>query len=179
MRRLFVKVMIIIICVSVQLAVTAPKTEARDFFDLVFGLGAEIPSDVYLTSFSCNTDGWVRIEGNSNSSESIYAYMKGLKNRYPDIKMSQLQLAYSDENATRSVYSFIIENATPVQNGQQPEQGEGGENQPPQEQNDNKGLMNNMFPAQQAPQQPAPSDNGNPPPAVPNAPAGLPAPAAP
>lgn len=147
--------------------------------DLVFGLGAEIPSDVYLTSFSCNTDGWVRIEGNSNSSESIYAYMKGLKNRYPDIKMSQLQLAYSDENATRSVYSFIIENATPVQNGQQPEQGEGGENQPPQDQNDNKGLMNNLFPAQQAPQQPAPPDNGNPPPAVPNAPAGLPAPAAP
>ena len=31
----------------------------------------------------------------------------------------------------------------------------------------------------EAPQQPAPPDNGNPPPAVPNAPAGLPAPAAP
>lgn len=147
--------------------------------DLVFGLGAEIPSDVYLTSFVCNSDGWVRIEGNSNSSESIYAYMKGLKNRYPDIKMSQLQLAYSDENATRSVYSFIIENATPVQNAQQPQDGEGGEPQQEQNGNNNQGLMNNMFPAQQAPQQPAPQNNDNPQPPAPNAPAGLPAPAAP
>lgn len=38
MIRLFVKAMIIIICVSMQLAVTAPKTEARDFLDLAFGL---------------------------------------------------------------------------------------------------------------------------------------------
>ena len=38
MRRLFVKAMIIILCISVQLAVTAPKTEARDFLDLAFGL---------------------------------------------------------------------------------------------------------------------------------------------
>lgn len=38
MRRLFVKIMIIIICFSLQLVATAPKTEARDFFDVVFGL---------------------------------------------------------------------------------------------------------------------------------------------
>lgn len=141
--------------------------------DLIFGLGAEIPSDVYLTSFYCSSEGYVKVEGNSNSSESIYAYMKGLKNRYPEIKISQLQLAFSDENATRSVYSFIIESTASSNMPQQNQ--DDSENQQPQEQNSgSQGLLHNMFPSTQAPQQ----EDGNPPPPA-NAPAGLPAPAAP
>ncbi|MGN0004494.1 MAG: hypothetical protein ACI37Z_00740 [Candidatus Gastranaerophilaceae bacterium] len=150
--------------------------------DLLFGLGAEIPSDVYLTNFFCNTEGMVIIEGNANSSESIYAYMKGLKNRYPDIKMSKLQLAYGGEDGSKSVYSFLIENATPVQPANPENQNPDGNNpnNPPQDnQNANQpsGFMNNMFPSQQAPQ--APQSENNPPAPAPNAPAGLPAPAAP
>ena len=76
---------------------------------IIYALGTEIPADVYLTSFYCNSNSEVRIEGNANSSESIYSYIKGLKTKYPNIKISKLQLGYAGEDSTATVYSFVIE----------------------------------------------------------------------
>lgn len=147
--------------------------------DLFFGLGSEIPSDVYLTSFFCNSDGVVTIEGNSNSSESIYAYMKGLKSKYSDIKISKLQLGYSDEQATSTVYSFLIESS------KQKEEAAPSDNTLSNQQQNNidnnqQGLKNNMFPAAQSSStQQQPINNPPAPVQSANAPTGLPAPVAP
>mgnify|MGYP002582193866 FL=1 len=146
---------------------------------ILYGLGSEIPSDVYLTSFFCNSLGEVRIEGNSNSSESIYAYVKGLKTKYPDVKISKLQLGYSEENASATVYAFTIESELATQKAAEEEAAQ---------KNDDKNNNNNnqnQSGANMPPMAPPSMNNNNSQPApmpkapAANAPGGLPAPAAP
>lgn len=81
---------------------------------VIFALGSEIPNDVYLTNFQSNSKGDIRIEGSANSSESIYAYVKGLKTKDPKLKITRLELNYTDETASSTVYSFLIESDNPA-----------------------------------------------------------------
>ncbi len=156
--------------------------ENQKEIDLFYAIGTEIPSDVYLTRFYCTSTSLVNIEGKANSSESIYTFVKGLKSKYPGLKISQLQLGYSDDSGAVNVYSFQIDTETPPQPADNGQNGKKGK--------DNKG-PNNQNPNNQGnqPQQPsgpvmpgAPSGSPNSAaPAAPaaNAPGGLPAPAAP
>lgn len=144
---------------------------------IIYGLGTEIPSDVYLTSFYCNSSAEVRMEGNSNSSESIYAYIKGLKTKYPDIQISKLQLGYTDENTKATVYSFLIESSAAAkrsaelstQTQQTAQQNNENGNKPPQ----------NIMPDPLGAPLAAPAPQGAQPAPAANAPGGLPAPVAP
>jgi len=73
------------------------------------GIASEIPSNIYLTSYFMASDGRLKIEGNSTSSDAIYVYIKGLKSIYSDISISKLQFGYSEGSTEASVYSFTIE----------------------------------------------------------------------
>lgn len=81
---------------------------------VIFALGSEIPNDVYLTNFQSNSKGDIRIEGSSSSSESIYSYVKGLKTKDPKLKITKLELNYTDDTASTTVYSFLIESDNPA-----------------------------------------------------------------
>lgn len=136
---------------------------------VIFALGSEIPNDVYLTNFQSNSKGDIRIEGSANSSESIYAYVKGLKTKDPKLKITRLELNYTDETASSTVYSFLIESDNPAAAAAaaaaKAEQ-EKGNNQ----KNNNNSKKNLLQPMNGAPNTNAPAAN---------APAALPAPAAP
>ncbi len=148
---------------------------------IFYGLGSEIPSDVYLTKFFCNSEGVVSIEGNANSSESIYAYIKGLKTKYPDIKISKLQLGMG-ENGGSTVYSFLIESEAASKKAAE-DAAKAAEEAKNGEQNGNAPQDGNSMPPSAPPSAPpaaappAPANN-SPAPAA-NAPGTLPAPAAP
>lgn len=133
---------------------------------LIYALGSEIPSDIYLTRFFCNSLTEVRIEGNANSSESIYAYVKGLKTKYPNIKISRLNLT-SSETSSDTIYSFLIESEAAVKASAEREAANNAADGNQQQKN-NGGNQPEKAPApQNPPAQPA------------NAPGGLPVPAAP
>lgn len=144
---------------------------------IIFGLGSEIPNDVYLTSFYSTSKGDIRIEGSSNSSESIYAYVKGLKAKDPKLKITKLELNYSDESASDTVYSFLIDGDNPTLQAQEQQNQEGGDPNNPNNPNnqqqggDGQNSKDNLL---QQGNQPTP-------PAAPaaNAPGSLPAPTAP
>ncbi|MBQ2645046.1 hypothetical protein IJG14_05700 [bacterium] len=139
---------------------------------ILHGLGSEIPSDVYLTSFYCNSGSEVRIEGNSNSSESIYSYIKGLKTKYPNIKISQLQLGYAEDNPNATVYSFLIESEESSKKANIATQQQNPENNAAN--NDDSKTKKGLFNFNKTPQ----NENSNSAPAA-NAPNALPAPVAP
>lgn len=131
---------------------------------VIFGLGTEIPEDVYLTSFYSNSNAEVRIEGNSNSSESIYEFIKGLKTKYPDIKISKLQLGYLDESAKATVYSFTMESEAAARRAaEQAAQQQNNDNNAGDNQQDN----NNQGNDNPAPPPPPPPGNDLPAPAAP------------
>ncbi len=140
---------------------------------ILFALGSEIPNDVYLTSFYSNSQGDIRIEGSSNSSESIYTYVKGLKTKDPKLKITKLELNYADDSATATIYSFLIESDNPAAAAEQKAKKEEEANA--QKADQNKKTKKNLL-------QPA-GGNANTPaaPSAPpaNAPNALPAPAAP
>lgn len=133
---------------------------------ILFGLGSEIPNDVYLTNFYSTSKGDIIIEGNSSSSESIYAYVKGLKTKDPKIKITKLELNYSDDTATETVYSFVINSDNPsFQELDQQNQDNNNNNE-----NQNKKSKANLLQQSNRPEASAPAAN------APNA---LPAPTAP
>ena len=142
---------------------------------ILFALGSEIPNDVYLTNFYSNSRGDITIEGSSNSSESIYAYVKGLKTKDPKLKITKLELNYADDSATATIYSFLIESDNPsaakanAEQNNNDKDNNAGNNEDP-----NTKSKNNLLPSNGAPETPAAPSA---PPA--NAPNALPAPAAP
>lgn len=142
---------------------------------LIEGIGTEIPEDVYLTSFTCDSDGAVIIKGNSTSSESIYAYVKGLKTKFPDITIKELKLAMGEGNSAGTIYSFVImspEAERKLIEAANPNPEEGGENANGEQQPEEKKALFPVAPP------PAASDSGAPAPAA-DAPSSLPAPVAP
>lgn len=136
---------------------------------VLFALGSEIPNDVYLTNFQSNSKGDIRIEGSANSSESIYAYVKGLKTKDPKLKITRLELNYTDETASSTVYSFLIESDNPA--AAAAAAAAKAEQDKANNQNNNSNNKKNLL----QPQGATPAPNA---PAA-NAPAALPAPAAP
>ncbi len=136
---------------------------------VLFALGSEIPNDVYLTNFQSNSKGDIRIEGSANSSESIYAYVKGLKTKDPKLKITRLELNYTDETASSTVYSFLIESDNPA--AAAAAAAAKAEQDKANNQNNNSNNKKNLL----QPQGAAPAPNAP----TANAPAALPAPAAP
>ena len=113
------------------------------------GIASEIPPNIYLTSYFSASDGQLKIEGNSTSSDAIYVYIKGLKSIYSDISISKLQFGYSEGSTEASVYSFTIESevsrkkaAEAVAAAAAAAQENQGE-QPPEDNNSGGGLLNN------------------------------------
>lgn len=135
---------------------------------VIFALGSEIPNDVYLTNFQSNSKGDIRIEGSANSSESIYAYVKGLKTKDPKLKITRLELNYTDETASSTVYSFLIESDNPA--AAAAAAAAKAEQDKANNKNNNSNKKNLLQPQGAAPAPNAPAAN---------APAALPAPAAP
>ncbi|MGN0015479.1 MAG: hypothetical protein ACI37T_08695 [Candidatus Gastranaerophilaceae bacterium] len=156
---------------------------------LFYGLGSEIPEDVYLMNFFSSSQGEVRIEGSASSSESIYSYVKGLKTKYPDIKISKLQIEMDEENQKQTVYSFLIESEESSRRAAEEALKEQQDQQQQQDQKVEENKFKGLFPiapsASSMPSVPSiPRDSATqntPSAAVPqaNAPGGLPAPAAP
>ncbi|MCR5262122.1 MAG: hypothetical protein K6C94_09860 [Candidatus Gastranaerophilales bacterium] len=128
---------------------------------LIYALGSEIPDDVYLTHFSCNSRAEVRILGRAQQSESIYAYVKSLKAKYPGLKISRLNLGNPGSDM-ESAYQFVIESEAAAKNP--------AENTDDSKTKDAKGNAAGTAPAANAAAPAAPQAN---------APGGLPAPAAP
>ncbi len=174
---------------SVQSKISEENTKGVSLF---YGLGSEIPSNLYLTNFYSNSDGEVKISGNSTSSDSIYAYVKGLKTKYPEIKISKLQMEMGDESGSSFLYSFLIESEVSAQKEAQAEAAEKSQADNQQNSQQPKALF--PFFGSSAPQTPpaAPSAPQTPPaapaaggadstaaPQAANAPGGLPAPVAP
>lgn len=149
---------------------------------LLEGIGSEIPEDVYLTFVSCDSDGAVTIRGKSTSSESIYAYVKGLKTKFPDITIKELKLAMGEETSGGTIYSFVImspeaerklmEALNPTPEGENGEQGD----KPKEERKALFPIGGTSSEPEPAPAPIAPPENA---PAPANAPDGLPAPVAP
>ena len=81
----------------------------KNELEIYKGVGSEIPSNVYLTSFFSKSDGQIRIEGVASSSDAIYAFVKGLKTKYQDIVISKLQLGFGEGTASATTYAFTIE----------------------------------------------------------------------
>lgn len=149
---------------------------------LLEGIGSEIPEDVYLTFVSCDSEGAVTIRGKSTSSESIYAYVKGLKTKFPDITIKELKLAMGEETSGGTIYSFVImspeaerklmEALNPTPEGENGEQGD----KPKEERKALFPIGGTSSEPEPAPAPIAPPENA---PAPANAPDGLPAPVAP
>ncbi len=134
--------------------------------NILFSLGTEIPNDVYLTNFYSSSKGDIIIEGSSSSSESIYAYVKGLKTKDPKLKITKLELNYSDDSASETIYSFVINGDNPsFQTAEQQNQDNANNNAEPNKPNKANLLQQSNAPATQAP--------------AANAPNALPAPTAP
>lgn len=157
---------------------------------LFYGIGSEIPNDVYLTNLFSNSMGEVRLEGKSTSSESIYTYVKGLKTKYPDIKISKLQMDMNEEGQVSSLYSFLIESEAAsrkaAEDAAKETEGENGTQQQNQGENNQPKALFPIVPAPQPPTAPTPPEAPQAPsapsaPSAPeaNAPGGLPAPVAP
>jgi hypothetical protein len=164
---------------------TKDVVDANDKEMAVFNaLGTEIPNDIYITEFYSNSNGEIRINGTADSSESIYTFIKGLKNKDPKLKIVKLELNYTDDTGAQTVYNFTIENEHPESQGDNQNNNQQDNNQNGQGQNGQNGQNGQ-------PQMPAPPNQANNSPQAPqqpqqpqapqpaNAPADLPAPAAP
>lgn len=146
---------------------------------LFYGLGSEIPEDVYLMNFYSSSQGEVRIEGSATSSESIYSYVKGLKTKYPDIKISKLQIEMDEQGRQQSVYSFLIESEEASRRAAEAAMQSQQEQQQQQETQAQENKFKGLFPiGPSAPQAPSPQAESSSAPQA-NAPGGLPAPVAP
>lgn len=99
--------------------ITRVTSENKFSSDVFSEFGTAIPDDVYLTTFYSNSEGALRIEGKAVSSEAIYSFMKNLKPKFPDLKISKLQLA-AQEGSDASAFSFLIENNAAM-SGQKPD----------------------------------------------------------
>ena len=129
-----------------------------------------------MTNFYSTSKGDIRIEGSSSSSESIYAYVKGLKAKDPKLKITKLELNYSDESANDTVYSFYIDGDNPTLQAEEQQNQQGNDPNNPQQGGDpNAKDKGNLL---QQGNQPAPAQNAPSAPAA-NAPGSLPAPTAP
>ena len=146
-------------------------------FDIFKAISTEIPQNVYLLSFYSASDGQIRIEGNSTSSDAIYAYVKGLKSKYSDIVISRLQFGYGEGSSDASVYSFTIESEISRKKAASGLSGILGQNNDKDQPKENKanpigGLLNKL------PGAPAATPSPEPTPAAASVPAPAPAPAA-
>ena len=152
----------------------------KNEIDIYKALSTEIPQNIYLISFYSTSDGQIRIDGNSTSSDAIYAYVKGLKSKYPDIVISRLQFGYGEGTNDTSVYSFTIESEISRKKAAAGLLGlpnQNNNNDQPQDNNANPigGLLNKIPNLPSAGQTPAPAQA----PAPSTVPGDLPAPAAP
>lgn len=161
---------------SVQSKISEENTKEIALF---YGLGSEIPEDVCLDNFFSNSQGEVRIEGSALSSESIYSYVKGLKTKYPDIKISKLQIEMDEEQQKQTLYSFLIESEAASKRAAEEALKDQQVQQQQQEQKVEENKFKGLFPiGPAAPQNSGTKAEPSPAPQA-NAPGGLPAPAAP
>lgn len=115
----------------------------KNELEIFKGISSEIPANVYLTSFFSKSDGQIRIEGVSSTSDSIYAFVKGLKTKYQDIVISKLQLGFGEGTANATTYSFTIESEITKQK----EAEAAAQQNPQQNPGDNNNKNNNNMPA--------------------------------
>ncbi|MCD7780506.1 MAG: hypothetical protein LUH05_07535 [Candidatus Gastranaerophilales bacterium] len=82
--------------------------------DVYTALSTDIPDSIYIKKFVTNSAGGIGILGESKSSESVQEFVKGLREKNPDLMLSKLSLNTKDDPVPAKIqngFTFEIKTA--------------------------------------------------------------------